>query len=34
VVEPWPAVHDDHGEAFADLVDEEGNAVGELDLHA
>ena len=34
VVEPRPAVQDDHGEALADLVDEEGNAVGELDLHA
>jgi hypothetical protein len=34
MVEPRPAVENDHGEAFAHLVDEQRDAVRELDLHA
>jgi hypothetical protein len=34
VVEARPSVQEDHGKAFAHLVDEERGAVGELDLHA
>jgi len=34
VVEAWPAVQDDHREAFAHLVDEERDAVWKLDMHA
>jgi hypothetical protein len=34
VVEAWPSVQNDHREALAHLMDEERDAVGELDLHA